>query len=464
MKIGVTGIANCGKTVFLTSLLWQLTELESANFTVSKKIGVHGFKPLNRGSAPEGIFPFEGYREKLSSGGKWPAKTKDCYRYACEIRRKDWSKIDHRRLARMRRLQFSGRQKLDFFDFPGERIADAAIAAYEEYNEWCDHILHHFKSHSDYFIAVSPYLNFLGNLDQCKDVAVAEKVIHAYKLALAGLIHGYKPLISPSTFLLDCSGTAAAMLPDAQLAATRITGLTAESQFAPLTHQTREMFPNLAKQMARNYSLYRKKLAWPMFKEIIESQRLVILIDIPSLLIGGVGRYNDNRQIVLDLFEAIEPNGVFGALFQKLQIFFGLGLEKVAFVAVKSDLVHPDDIINGRLELLLRQMTAKAKNTLPDVEFGYFVCSAIHSTRAGIAAHHLIARPANSNPEHVEVEFDVSPLPETWPVDWKVGELRFIEVLPESPACLMIPPKQVGLDRLFEFLLAGDVNAQAKTW
>ena len=31
-KIAITGIANSGKTVFLTSLLWQLHEFEDANF------------------------------------------------------------------------------------------------------------------------------------------------------------------------------------------------------------------------------------------------------------------------------------------------------------------------------------------------------------------------------------------------------------------------------------------------
>lgn len=456
MKIGITGIANGGKTVFLTSLLWQLTELESADFTISPSIGIRGFKSRNRKTHPSDLFPFEHYREKLSSGGKWPAKTKASSHYTCQIYRKDWGKLNLGRFTRMRHLQFTNKQELDFFDFPGERIADAAIASFENYNDWCDHMLHHFQSHTDYSVAISPYLNLLDEIvanEDRNEGSINKRVIHAYKLALARLIYGYKPLVSPSTFLLDDKGCAAKKIPNDELARTRLAGLDAESQFAPLTLEARKAFPSMAKQMAKHYTAYRKKLVCPLFTEIIESKRLVILIDIPSLLVGGVDRYNDNRQILLDLFDALEPNGRLIALFQKLQTFLGLGLEKIAFVAVKSDLVHPDDVSSGKLESLLKQMTARAKGMLPDVEFGHFVCSAIYSTRAGREPRHLIGRPIQNNPNAQEVEFEISSLPETWPEDWKVGDFTFSEVLPDVPKCLMIPPKQVGVDRLFEFLL-----------
>lgn len=455
MKIGVTGIANGGKTVFLTSLLWQLAELESSDFRVFPSIGLHGFRPLRLENNTENLFPFEKYRETLSRGRRWPAKTTDSYRYSCEIRRKDWEKISVGKLTRMRRFQFSNRQRLDFFDFPGERIADAAIAAFENYADWCDHIIHHFKSHSDYLAAVLPYLEMLEQLVQVenREYDVVEKVVRHYKVALAGLIHGYKPLISPSTFLLDRTGTVAEMVSVEELASSRVAGLTAETQFAPLPSDVREAYPELAQKMEYSYTAYRNELAWPLFKEVIESQRLVILVDIPSLLAGGVGRYNDNRQILIDLFESLEPNGILGTLLHKLQALIVGGLEKVSFVAVKSDLVLPDDVTGGRLESLLRQMTARIKSMLPEIEFGYFVCSAVHSTRAGEADNQLIGRLMRNNPDRMEMEFGVSSLPEAWPEDWKPGEFCFAEVLPEVPKCLMIPPKQVGLDQLFEFLL-----------
>lgn len=484
MKIGITGIANEGKTVFLTSLLWHLSELEHSSFSYSTKNMIEKFTPQRKNKENENVFPFDMYREKIAKTGQWPAKTTSSSMYSCHIKRKDWDFISFDKISRIRKLQFSREQELTFFDFPGERIADAAIAALSDYGTWSDHILNHFKTHLDYHEAILPYLTLLEKMcfekNQQKnsvfDTTLSEKkqpektlfkktqidkaqLIYAYKLVLANLIHRFKPFISPSVFLLDEKGKAAPMLSEEELAKTRLTGLTEETQFIPLPAEVRSGFPEFAKEMASYYATYREQVAWPLFKKIIQSQRLVILIDIPSLLMGGVDRYNDSRQIIHDLFEAIEPQGVFGKLFQKLQSFMGLGLEKIAFVAVKSDLVRPTDIINGKLKNLLQEMTLRAKKILPDVEYGFFVCSAIHSTREGKNKQHLIGKPLRNNPHKQEMEFMVSALPDTWPEQWGVegvGEVRdfqFLEVAPHIPRNLMIPPRQSGLDQVLKFLV-----------
>ena len=56
----------------------------------------------------------------------------------------------------------------------------------------------------------------------------------AYKLSLANLILNFKPLISPSTFLLDVKGQPARPDTPENLAAARFCGLDAESEFCPL--------------------------------------------------------------------------------------------------------------------------------------------------------------------------------------------------------------------------------------
>ena len=79
----------------------------------------------------------------------------------------------------------------------------------------------------------------------------------------------------------------------------------------------REASPELAKTMARNYKQYRKQLALPLFEELAGSQSLIVLVDIPSLLAGGVGRYNDNRQIVLDLIDAVRSDYIYRQKIEK---------------------------------------------------------------------------------------------------------------------------------------------------
>ncbi len=431
-KIAITGIAGGGKTVFLSSLLWQLAEFDDADFYPGSQVKISGWRELSsKGSLGE-VFPFDKYRDALARSHKWPDKTTDCYRFSCEYKRSDWKRFS---------------QRLDFFDFPGERIADAAIAAYKDYGDWSDHILKHFESNSDYNAALLGYKQVLeaGNLDEAK-------LLSAYRKALACLILGYKPLISPSVFLLDTNGDSARPATEEALASARLCGLDEESQFAPLPEAVRGANPELAKKMARNYKLYRKQIALPLYEELADSQSLIILIDIPSLLAGGVGRYNDNRQIVLDLIDAVRTDTSIGKRLKKLLRFWSGSLKRIAFVATKADLVLPGDLQNGNLMSLLRQMNTRAKNLLPDIEMKWFVCSACRSTSQGNAENTLIGKPIYNNPDRKDMEFEVTALPEAWPDNWMAGEYKYYSVYPETSQNIQIPPKHIGLDRVFEFV------------
>ncbi|MDA3799400.1 MAG: YcjX family protein [Kiritimatiellae bacterium] len=451
MQIGITGLANGGKTVFLTSLLWHLSELGASDFILDGNVGLTDFRERPFREKGVDLFPFEEYRDALVRGGVWPSKTTDCYKYSCVFVREDWTRIGFRRINRMRKLKLSTHQYFNFFDFGGERIADAAIAGYKEYADWSDHMFRHFRSHADYRQAVGGYLKILEKLMSIEHNGYDE-VVHSYKLTLSALIHGYKPLISPSTFLLDTSGSVAAPASDEALAESRFSGLDKDCQFAPLPSDFRQKYPAVAHKMSKYYQLYRKEVALPLFKEIGKSKRLVVLVDIPSLLAGGVGRYNDNRQIMLDLFDALRKDSYMHKLLHKLLSFWTGDLKKVAFVATKADLVRGDDVQDGRLEGLLRQMTIRAQRMLPDVEFGWFVCSAVVSTRQGKDGK-LIGRTVLNNPEQKEVEFSVPKLPECWPDDWAAGEYPFVSVLPKVAKNLQIPPGHYGMDRLFDFLI-----------
>ncbi len=455
MKIGITGIANGGKTVFLTSLIWQLKEYSSADFKLHDKFGSPKFKHLPNNGPIGDRFPFDKYQKKLSQGGEWPEKTTDCHRYTCEIFGKQWKRRGLDKLQLMIGGMFSNTEKLDFFDFAGERIADAAIAAFDDYGEWSDHLLDHYSGHSDYTEATSNYFSAMDELpsNQSDKEDAIDLLIREYKISLGKLIHNYKPLISPSTFLLDTKGNVPDPLSPEELADTRIVGLEKSEQFVPLSAAARETAPDLVAEMRKRFKRYRKDLVLPLFEEIFASQRLVVLVDIPSLLQGGVGRFNDNRQVLLDLFHAVDPDGPLGGLIAKIRSFFGSSLEKVAFVATKADMVAHEDVSSDKLKSLLEQMTEGTKSILPDVEFECFVCSAIQSSRRGEEADQLIGCPARNADSELEQEFKVSRLPETWPDNWSAGEFRFTELHPKVSKNYLKPPKQEGLNRIFEYLI-----------
>ena len=79
-KVALTGTSNCGKTMFLTSLLWQLEEFDETRFRLRDGITIRGFNPLSVRKG-ETAFPFKRFRNMLAHEYKWPAKTKDVYHY-----------------------------------------------------------------------------------------------------------------------------------------------------------------------------------------------------------------------------------------------------------------------------------------------------------------------------------------------------------------------------------------------
>ncbi len=430
-NVVVTGIAGGGKTVFLTSLISHLMEFGQGHFHIGKGTDISGFREKRTRKNWPPNFAHSTYREDLARG-RWPEKSTDCSEYICRFKRTDW--LFHT-------------QSISFFDFPGERIADAGIAAFSSYNDWSEHILAHFARHHDYIQAAGPYLEHMN-----KENISRETLLSQYRKTLAMLILAYKPLVSPSTFLLDRQGIPADPGPVDEIAAKRPAGISEDRQFAPLSEKARGKNPELARQMSLEYTRYRNEVALPVFDKISKAESLVVLVDIPSLLAGGVGRYNDNRQILLDLFEILRPRSEMGALLMRYLQFWRKSLDRVAFVAAKADLVHPMDIENKRMIGLLKMMTSRASEMLPQVKSGWFVCSACNSTYAVPGARRLKGRIARNNPEKEFKEYSVPELPKNWPENWKPGDYPFFRVLPDAPENYLIPPRHMGLDRVFEFI------------
>ena len=469
-RIAITGIANSGKTVFLTSLLWQLHEFGDANFFLENNVKITGFREVRSSST----FPFYKFQDAMAKQGEWPRKTKDVHQYVGEFKRSD-------RLLK---------QRMEFLDFPGERIADAAIAGYDDFGDWSDHMFDYFESDSGYREAAHDFrreservLSEPENRSRSGAENVSQQhrqrpkgirhrirksledalsrrqggcdhlrnqIVRSYRKVLARFALDCKPLVSPSVFLLDRLGDAARPAPPDVLAVERLCGLDASSEFAPLPKHLREAHPELVRDMQAHYQRYRKELVRPLFQNLARSQSLIVLVDIPSLLLGGVDRYNDNRQIVLDLFETMHGDSSIGRLLRQLR-FWSPALQRIAFVATKADLVRKSDLKSGRLKSLLRSMNRRAKNLFPDAEVEWFDCSVCISTTQ-MDDDKLRGVPVEGNPNRLPMEFEVSPLPEEWPSDWNHESYQFPSVFPHPPRNYQTPPRHRNLDTVFDFV------------
>ena len=439
-RVALAGTGGSGKTMFLMSLLWQLEEFDEARFRLRNGVELRGF---HRESVPQGrtAFPFERFRNMLAHEYEWPEKTCDVYHYRCAFRRSGWWRI--------RRSQ-----SVDFLDLPGERMADAAMVVHDDYGAWSDHVLNHLEQDP---VGRQEAAQFRA--EAARFGAGRRDVVLAWRRALARLVHACKPFVSPSVFLLDRNGKSARNVPETELVAERRCGLDEWREFAPLPGEVRNWNPGLAGPMQRHYRGYRKELVLPLFRDLMSAHSLVVLVDVPSLLLGGDRRFVDERQVIIDLLAAMGDDAFHARILRAL----GLrdSLERVAFVAAKADLVAPEDLRNGRLIRLLRSMNARAKQALPpSVKVQWFVCSACVSMRPGRAPYKLVGQTQRGpyTADRQEKEFDVTPLPETWPDSWREGDYQYpdlMDLAPRVPKNLMNPPRHRNLDAVFDFTVLG---------
>ena len=446
-RVGVVGLYSSGKTVLLTSLINHLQDHDPDRFPLGKpgtslrRFTVH---------APDhgwAAFNYPGHRDSLVNYGRWPEKTKDRSQYVCQFERSDWTFSDC---------------MLKLYDLPGERVADAGMLG-RDFTSWSEMVLNRFVNDTTYRTCSAPFL------DAIKTPAVTEaELLSKYRLALANLILNFKPLITPSTFLLDLKGQPARPSAPEELANARYCGVDAASQFCPLPAELRTPGTPLFDAFSARYEMYVEQVVVPTVAAFRSCTSLIILVDVTMLLAGGVGMYDDNRQIVRDLFDVLAPgeNKLFGPVARGLSKVFlphewrPGWITRVAFVAPKLDLVHPLD--RDRMLLLMRRMAERFAADRDGLRYQFFNVSSVVSTKALPSEmggpRVLIGTPLRGAdgrkvPPGVEQRFTASPLPDDWPLEWAAGRYAFPEVYPRMPARKDYPPDQVNLDKLATFVI-----------
>ncbi len=444
-KIAITGLSGSGKTAFLTSLLWHLHEFDNMNFELDNKAKITQFREVPGPLA----FPFEQFRSLMAAEeSRWPMKTTHDHRYVCTFTRSDqrW------------------KQQLEFFDFPGERIADVGIALHDDFALWSRYMLAQLASDSSRWDAVQAFEQDLEAIlaasakpsqnDTGTSFDRLQQVVGSYWRLLARFALNCRLLVSPSEFMLSRHGDVARRDQPDKLAEDRLHRSDLSSRFAPLPAHLLDKDPSLSHAMHARYKHYRKDVVMPVFEKMTSVHSLIVLVDIRSLLLGGVDRYNDNRQVLQALFENMQDHSSIRRLFRKLK-FWSPAVQRVAFVATKADLVRKDDLDKGRMKSLLHSMTRRVKELCPKADVRWFDCSSCVSTfrtdkmdddkLGGVPVH-------DNNPNRSDMEFFVSSLPEDWPDDWDPDCYQFPDVAPRLPRNRQRPPRHRNLDAVFDFV------------
>ena len=269
-KIGIIGDANSGKTVFLTSLLWNLEQR-------SLRLGKHSDMPtsvrieLPKNISPQHRFDYAGNKRQLQQHNQWPDKTVADYSLA---------KCSYDLPKYLRR-------KLTFVDIPGERLADVLVWECPNYAEWSERTLDQWRGSKD----LSGYFNGFIKLLQCPNDNITPEVLsQSFKLGIRNTVFNYVPVVTPSTLFFDDGKMATwEEVNDNKWLGNR--PIWKGGDFFPLPTEWKQSKGTQTGEIYRkceaNYRKYRKQVVLPIFAQIASCDSCIYCVDIFSILGSG---------------------------------------------------------------------------------------------------------------------------------------------------------------------------------
>lgn len=417
-KIGVLGSANSGKTIFLTSLLWHLSQHDSEHFNVGANVSISDFKMKKR---RDHNFNFSLHKNTFVQRHGWPDKTSDFAVASCSYSRSD-STFD---------------RQIDFVDIPGERISDILIWTSKSYGEWVERLCEFWQENPRIWEIMERYWGKVQDMTIGMEALAVE-----YKMVLWAMLDYYCP-ITPSTYYL---GTDGQMLGDEKNSDRReaIYGrpIWSGGELLPISVEWKTCRAEEYAEQEKRFKAYKREVLKPLFDEVDDCDHFVFCVDILNMLMSGPELLLQNQREFKDFIQHLQP-----AKFFQFINRLGKNPPRLAIVATKADMVTSRN--KDRLQYLLKDFAASFP--ISGIHFKHFICSSCVSTQEMEDAKGKRTLVGNSvdNPEQT-VELDLE-LPEYWPDTWDGGDYALPEVAPRLSA--MRPPEQINLDQVFQFIV-----------
>ncbi|MDE4132736.1 YcjX family protein [Phaeobacter sp. QD34_3] len=332
VRLGVTGLARAGKTVFITSLVANLMnrgrmlQLSAAR---DGRIEAAFLQPQPDDTVPR--FDYEAHLAALTGPAPhWPEST----RAVSELR----LSLKVRPTGLLAGLQGPRVLHLDIVDYPGEWLLDLALLD-KSYDQWAAEVLARIEAR----VQAKDFLSVVTATDP--DAAHGEP--HAQSLAAA--FTGYLQAAREAGFY-DC--TPGRFLLPGDLAGSPV--LT----FAPLpTGQGTAPRGSLRREMARRYEAYKAQVVKPFFRDHFSRiDRQVVLVDALGAIHSGPAAVEDLRQSMADILAAFRP----GRNRFLTRILGGKRVEKILFAATKADHLHHEQ--HPQLTAIIEALTREAQD------------------------------------------------------------------------------------------------------
>jgi predicted YcjX-like family ATPase len=331
IRLGVTGLARSGKTVFITSLVANLLDrgrMPHLLAAAEGRIEAAFLQPQPDDTVPR--FDYEAHLGALTAKSPtWPDST----RAISELR----ISLKVRPNGLLAGLQGPRTVHIDIVDYPGEWLLDLGLLDLS-YDDWSAQVLSRIvdRPQAAAYLALATATNAEAKLDE----PVAQSLASQFAAYLnAARDDGYYDC-TPGRFLLPGDLVGSPVL-----------------TFAPLAKTSTNPRRSLIREMERRFEAYKSQVVKPFFRDHFSRiDRQVVLVDALGAIHNGPQAVEDMRGAMSEILSSFRPGK--NAFLSRLLI--GKRVEKILFAATKADHIHHTQ--HPRLTAIMEALTRDARD------------------------------------------------------------------------------------------------------
>ncbi len=364
LRLGVTGLARAGKTVFITALVHNLIHggrLPVFSAAAGGRLTRAFLQPQPDDAVPR--FDYEAHVAALVEDRIWPQST----RQVSELR----LTIEYESASYLSRKLGPGKLHLDLIDYPGEWLLDLPLLK-RSYAEFSAEALKRARASNRSGIAM-PFLEALTQVDPDgpEKETDAQRLSEAFKTYLAACREDTHALsmLPPGRFLMpgDLDGSPA------------LTFAPLDIPFDAAPART----GTFRAMMERRYEAYKAHVVRPFFRDhFARLDRQIVLVDVLHALNAGPHALGDLQAALGEVLMSFRPGKK-----SWLASILSRRIDRILFAATKADHLHRED--HDRLQAILKQLVAKGMDhaRFKGAEVDVLALAAVRATREATVKH-----------------------------------------------------------------------------
>lgn len=358
VRLGVTGLARSGKTIFITALVRNLIAGGRLSFfgpAAERRIVRAYLEPQ-----PDDDVPRFAYEDHLASLAGEPPAWPESTRRVSELR----VTIEYHSRSLIKRRLGLNKLHVDIVDYPGEWLIDLPMLD-QTFAAWSEQAMAQVRDPRRAAVA-APFLAFLARFRseerEDEQVAIEGAEIYTRYLHDARAASPADLTLGPGRFTMPGDHAGSPLL-----------------TFFPLdpSPDGTSRRGTLGAMMERRYEAYRSRLVQPFFREhFARLDRQIVLVDVLGAIVAGPGAMRDLEASLTSVLKSFRPgsSGWLAAILPRR-------IDRILFAATKADHIHHTS--HDRLEAALGALTRRAgeRATFQGAEIKALALAALQSTR-----------------------------------------------------------------------------------